>query len=217
MSGSAREVVIPPNTDWFLNLSPTAPFAALTGADGSAEGDVRFLGADGSISAPLTLPPGPVFFTRWSEDGSVLRGLHNPGGHKEGDEPDWYAVDPRAMTVRKIPPPPKNKNGENDYGPDDETQDKLPLRVVARKEANGSGKGVWIEARDNPDQAVRLTPNGYPVCVLPDLSGALYHSIEGLYFVPLLAVEKDQLPPAQRRNERKGIAPIPVNSPVFGS
>ncbi len=77
--GAAREVVIPPNVDFFPNPSPTQPFVALYGAGGASDPEIRFLKPDGTLTEPIALPS-LIFFTRWSEDGASLRGVHSADG-----------------------------------------------------------------------------------------------------------------------------------------
>ncbi|MES2459131.1 MAG: hypothetical protein V4671_01010, partial [Armatimonadota bacterium] len=127
-SGTTREVAIS-SSGWLgLSLSPSVPYAALLNAEGGSSEKVRFLRPDGTISPPLPIP-GFVWFTRWSEDGAAIRGQYIV---KETAEKQWIAVDPVAMTVTKIPAPPKNADGEIDHGPYDPVQDNLPLTLSRR-------------------------------------------------------------------------------------
>lgn len=75
----AKEIIIPPKTYDFPNPSPTQPYAALTGPDGACEGEMQFLDRNGEIGQPIPLPSN-IFFTRWSEDGTELRGVGSTTG-----------------------------------------------------------------------------------------------------------------------------------------
>jgi hypothetical protein len=196
-SGTVRETAVPPKTMWIPKVSPTQALAALTGVWG--DNKIRFLRSDGTLTDVLPLP-GQVYFTRWSEDGKTLRGFSQPKGAQPSDEPNWYAVDPGARTVSRIAAPLKYKD-EGDPEPGDLGQANLPLSLAARPTDDKSHNEVWLEARDNGKASVRLARKGEPVGIFHDLSGAVYRTESGLYFVPLLTVAKDQLPPTKTVQE----------------
>jgi hypothetical protein len=105
------------------------------------------------------------------------------------------------MMATRIPPPPKNKDGETDYGSDEDGGKNFPLKLVIRQMGKGGHGEVWLQAGENEKDALRLTQKGYPVGIVPDLSGAVYREESGLYFVPLLTVAKDQLPQAEKAQD----------------
>lgn len=182
---AARETVLTPDAEIFTNSSPTQPFVALVSAEGSAKESIRFLRADGSLTKPIPLP-GLVWFTRWSPDGAVLRGVWHRQAEDGKTVEEWVSVNPRTQTVSPIPAPPPGKNGERDYGGDDRrapADDQSPLRLVAR--GSKGDTSVWLESKDGKS-ALNLAPAGEPVAL--SSRGALFRWADALYAAPLEAI-----------------------------
>ncbi|MES2459130.1 MAG: hypothetical protein V4671_01005, partial [Armatimonadota bacterium] len=55
------------------------------------------------------------------------------------------------------------------------------------------GQELWLEDKQNSKAAVRLTREGIPFGLLPNLSGVLYRVAGGLYFAPITAVDKGRV------------------------
>jgi hypothetical protein len=185
-AGTARLTTFPTAGYYSPNPSPAAPFAALVNAEGGGSGKLLFLRPDGSLTAPVALPHF-IWFTRWSEDGSELRGVsHETAGTK------WYAIRPADGTLREIPPPLKDARGGNDYGPSQDplTQPGVRLRLTGNAPNTPAGTPptpVAVSSLDNSD-SVTLAAEGEAVTLLPDGSGALFRSAGTLYVCALRPV-----------------------------
>lgn len=182
--GQVKETILPSQSYGFLNVSPTQPFAALAGPEGACKGEVRFIGRDGTIGEPIPLPiPSKLFFTRWSEDGTWLRGVGNAPGPDGKQVEQWYAVDPAKRTVTAIPPPPKAANGEDEYDNFGDPAEGLPIRLAPDKET----RSLYIETLPQSKSRVLLSADGDPVFLLPDGSGAFFRRDGALYFAPIVS------------------------------
>ena len=185
--GTVKTVPGPLEYGWFgLHVSPTLPYAALGGPDGSTPASgVEFLSADGTrFTVPIK--GGSVWTTRWSDDGKALF---------VDDLKQAYAVYPGTRVFEKIPPLAKKEDGSIDFGDENGPEKQLPFELVT------VGKTAVLKSKQAKSQ-VSVCADGQPLTLLPDGSGAVFQQQGTLFFVPLAPLPKAAFEPLNAKVQR---------------
>lgn len=179
--------------------SHTQPFAVLLDdVEGGLSKKAVFLRSDGSLTAPITLPPASAhfWFHQWSADGTEI---------EITNAESYYAVDPQTGTVRQIPTPPKDAEGNEVYAKrfaNPTAPANLPLRLVGKKNLyDKEAAPVYVTNRDGSEK-VLLLGDGEQVALLPNGTGALVRANGFLFLCPIQAVPQSVVTDFRDRDNR---------------
>jgi hypothetical protein len=188
--------------DTYVGLYPSEknPFAALVNPEGGPDADlpnakggkdsaVQFLRGDGTLTDPIRLPSF-IWFSRWSDDGTELRGKAF-GAEVDGHAPElWYAVNPATGVVRSIstPPHPTDTYEDQDPVPPALLPPSLPFHWATHHAASTtatpstSAPDIELESADGKEQ-IAIAAEGTPLALTRQ---AAVYSIDGaLYAAPI--------------------------------
>lgn len=205
--GIERAVVIPtpqiPGSIMQIEVSPLKPLAVLQFGSYSPRQSTAFvlIHPNGRVGARIAAPTASFVGLRWDALGNpVLVATERTPAFTRA----YYGVDLRTGQIQALPKAPLW------YVPARKATPVLPFQLVIRSldlnlaDAARHIQPLWLESRTKSEsQRALITPDGSDASLLPDADGAIFHSQNALWFIPILKINKAQFLTARAAARRQ--------------